>query len=125
MGVGAEANTGCPELWDGRYYLSVGSAPGPNSATNFGHCACFRVSGGGTGDEGITAAQWASITSAAATGSTLAMAQAINATPAAAWWSRAVAAATQAGLLTDMRNAVRARYAAWDGVSLASVWVTA
>lgn len=124
MGVGAEANTGCPELWDGRYYLSVGSAPGPNNASNFGHCACYRVSGGGTGDEGITAAEWASITSAAVT-STWAMAQAINATPAAAWWSRAVAAASAAGMLTQMRDGVRARYAAWDGVSLASAWVTA
>jgi hypothetical protein len=28
-------------------------------------------------------------------------------------------------MLTDMRTPVRARYAAWDGVSLASAWVTA
>ena len=123
MGVGAEANVPPPELWDGRHYLSSGSAPGANAATHYGHTAGVRVLGGGAGDEGITSTEWASITSAAQA-SAWAMVQAIHATPAAAWWARTVAAANAVGLLTDMREAHRARYAGWDGVSLASPWVT-
>lgn len=122
MGVGADTNDAPPELWDGRYYLGGGSAPGPNAATNFGHSACYKVQGGGPGDEGITAAEWYSITAAAKV-STFAMATAINATPAAPWWARKVAAASAAGMLTTMRDRTRAKYAGWDGVSLASPWI--
>jgi len=110
-------------MWDGRYYLSIGSAPGPNNATNFGHFACYRVSGGGAGDEGISASDWQDIIDGAKT-SEFAMAQAINATAAAPWWARFKAAATSAGLLSSARAAYRARLIAWDGASLSSQWVT-
>lgn len=124
MGTGPVPNVHPPERRDGRLYLGVSSGPGPNNAPNMGHSSAYLVYGGGLGDEGISDSEWASITSAAKV-STFAMAQAINATAAAPWWARAVAAATATGMLTAMRDGVKARYAAWDGVSLASPWVTA
>lgn len=123
MGVGAEANMPPPELWDGRYYLSAGSAPGPNAATNWGHAACYRVSGGGAGDEGISASDWQDIIDGAKV-SEFAMAQAVNATAAAPWWARMKSAATATGQWASARAGIRARLIAYDGASLSSQWVT-
>lgn len=118
MGVNGAENVGSPELFanpilGNRYGLSWGCEA--HGGPGFGHVACLP-------SERITAAQWASITAAAVQGVSQ-MEAAIAPTPAATAYVRAKQAAAAAGML-GLPAATRARYAAWDGASLSSVWVT-
>lgn len=97
-----------------RYELAVGQEDltgGPN------HLATSQA-------ESITAAQWTTITTAAAGGSWATLANAINATPAAPWLARVEAAATAAGVLPAWRAAMLRVYGGLHGQSLASPFVT-
>jgi len=119
MGVNGQSNAGCPELFanpiiGNRYSLSWGCEA--NGGPGYAHYACLP-------GERITAAQWASITAAAVQGVSQ-MESAIASTPAAPAYARAKAAAVAGGVLT-MPAQTRAKYAAWHGASLSSVWVTA
>ena len=118
MGVNGQSNAGCPELFvhpsiGKRYALSWGCEG--NGGPGYVHYACLP-------GERITAAQWVSITAAAVQG-VAQMEAAIKATPAAPAYARAKAAALAGGVLM-MPAQTRARYAAWHGAPLSSVWVT-
>jgi hypothetical protein len=97
-----------------RYRLAWGSDPGTGSGW---HSATEDGAG-----EHVTAAAWATITAAAQT-SAAALDAALTGSTAARAWAAAKARATAAGQ-TDLIAATTAAYAAWQGGSLSSVWVT-
>jgi hypothetical protein len=85
-----------------------GSGPGWHSSTEAG--------------EHITLAQWQALTAAAVAGEGALDAALLGSTASRAWRAAQARAGAQAGALL---TACRARYAAWDGESVASAWVTA
>ena len=95
-----------------RYELAWGQDPGTGNGWH---------SSTETGEH-VTLAQWQAITAAAVT-SEAALDSALTGGPASRAWQAAQfrAGAQAAALLT----ACRARYAAWDGEPMGSIWVTA
>lgn len=124
MGRGAESNVGRPEVrvHSGVTLLFPSWGSERVGGVGFGHVAAARPTPMQPG-EGVTELQWEAITAAAVQG-VGPMEAAIAATPLATAYSRAKSRATANGIL-DLPQRTRDTYAAWDGVSLASPWVTA
>ena len=119
MGRGSESNVGRPEVRThaGATLLFPSWGSEPVSGVGFGHVAAAKPT------EGVTKAQWKAITAAAVQG-VAQMEAAMAATPLWSAYQRAKTAALANGVQTFAAD-VRATYAAWDGVSLSSPWVTA
>lgn len=107
MGQGADVNTGPPFLrYPDRYELAWGNQPSPLGT---GWHVCTLPA------ERVTWAQWQALTAAAVAGPMPFLA-AVAASPIAARFAQAEAAAAANGIpVVDFRADVRAQYAAWDG----------
>jgi len=126
MGRGSESNIGRPELraHNGTVLLFPSWGSERVAGVGFGHVAAQRPgSGVPSPGEGVTKAEWKAITAAAVQG-VQQMEAAIAVTPLSSAYQRAVFRAVANGV-QDLPQRTQAAYAAWDGASLASPWVTA